>query len=538
MMDRRSVLQVLALAAAWPALSRAGRAQEVAAEVDVPAPRAGYGAARPWSVDALVEQARALAAAPYEPVPDVPRAWLDLSYDQYKNILFDPRSAIWHDSAEGAGPFEVELFAPGLYFRQGVDIHTVEATQGGPVAREVLFTPELFTLTDQVPAALAADTSPTLGFSGFRLKAPINSTQRREEFLVFQGASYFRATGRDQFYGLSARGLAIGTGGPDGEEFPFFRAFWIEKPAPRAPDITVHALMDSPSVAGAYTFRIAPGDPTVMDVAARLFPRTAIAEVGIAPLTSMFLYDETNRNRFDDFRPAVHDSDGLLVANGAGERLWRKLANPRDLQVSWFVDDSPQGFGLMQRARALDEFADLEAHYERRPSLWVEPRAEWGPGAVVLVEIPADQEIYDNVVAFWRPREPLEPNTRHDYRYRLNWGRDFALADPRMRVEETYLGRAAFDGEADARTVAIDFVPPPGDPNSVAPLPDPRDVVARVSADRARIGNPIVKRNPQTGGLRLAFTFYGSEPSELRAQLLQDQRPVSEVWLYRWTPDA
>ena len=536
MLTRRQSLQLLALAGALlpsrglaqadaPAPSPAPSAAPAAPAVDIPAPVIGRGPARPFSHDTVVTLARELAAKPYAEPPTAPQPWADLTYDQYKNILFDARSALWFD--EGL-PFQSRLFSPGLYFTQAIDIAVVENGEAQPL----IYDSRVFTRTDQVPP-LPED--PGLGFTGFNLLHPINKVWQMEEFAVFQGASYFRAVGEGQVYGLSARGLAIRTGDPRGEEFPFFRAFWLERPDEHARAVTVHALLDSQSVAGAYRFTIEPGATTIMDVDAQLFPRVPLDHAGIAPGTSMFLFDETNRERFDDFRPAVFDSDGLLIRNGAGEMLWRKLANPVSLQVSSFVDENPQGFGLMQRARDPDDFADLEALYERRPSLWVEPLHDWGQGAVQLTEIPANREIFDNIVVYWRPREPLEPRAEgHRYRYRLHWGDDPAIATARARVTDTHLGGQPFDERGGGRHVAIDFGP------HHLIHPDLRKVSVHVSSDKLagdRLGKPILKRNPNTGGVRVDFIFYPEDATsvELRAQLNVDDRPISEVWLYRWT---
>jgi glucans biosynthesis protein len=256
-----------------------------------------------------------------------------------------------------------------------------------------------------------------LGFAGFRVHAPINRPGEFDEFCVFLGASYFRAVGRGQSYGLSARGLAIGTGTPRPEEFPRFRTFWLERPQPRGNTLVIHALLDSHSTTGAFRFTVRPGDTTVMDVESIVFPRIAIQEIGVAPLTSMYYFSGRDHARPDavrpdDWRAAVHDSDGLGVATGRSERLWRPLINPAAVQFSAFMDANPRGFGLTQRKRAFNDFGDLQVLYGRRPSLWVEPIGDWGVGAVDLVEIPTNSEYHDNIVAFWRGTEPLRAGGR------------------------------------------------------------------------------------------------------------------------------
>lgn len=482
-------------------------------------PRAGFSQAEatPFSVDALYDMAQGLAQSAYEPMPEVPQAWKNLTYDEYRKMWFRGADAIWRGTDS---PFQIELFHPGLYFPRPVKISLVEDGQ----AQELKFDFSLFDKSDDLPDLPIDD---TLGYSGFRLTTEFRRPGNFEEFFVMQGASYFRAIARGQNYGQSARGLAIGTASDQGEEFPDFTHFWIERAPAGRQEITIHALLNSPSVTGIYSFDIIPGSPTIMDVRAQIYPRVELSRFGLGPLTSMFLFDETNRSMFDDFRPAVHDTDGLLVRNGNGETLWRPLANPKSLQVSSFVDQDPKGFGLMQRARDLADFADLEAHYHIRPGLWVEPGEDWGAGAVTLVEIPADREIYDNIVAYWQPREALAPGSMHRFTYRLNWGEDPTLQNPVARVLNTRMGERFGGG----RIVAIDF-------EDSADLPeDLNDLTLHVSTNEGEVTPAIIQRNPQTGGVRMAFTLHAGEATavELRAQILLEGRSISEVWLYRWT---
>lgn len=406
----------------------------------------------------------------------------------------------------------------------------------GDSARTLAFDLSLFKRYEQFPEALTepeAALDPALGYSGLRLRHELSKPGRFEEFMVFQGASYFRAIGSGQNYGLSARGLALNTGDADGEEFPEFTRFWVEAPDSDARTIIVHALLDSPSTTGVYSFSITPGMPAHVAVDAVLYPRRELAHVGLAPLTSMFLFDQTNRARFDDFREAVHDSEGLLVWNGAGEMLWRPLANPSQLQVSSFVDENPRGFGLMQRARAPEDFADLEAHYHNRPSLWITPGEDWGRGAVTLVEIPADKEIYDNIVAYWRPRAPLAQGSAHEFSYAMSWGGEPMEARPLAKVLNTRIGKG-YDKSKPYVIVAVDFEDHEAFGGPDADL----EVISRfIGSSGGTVTEGVLQRNPGTGGVRLAFKFEPGERRavELRAQLLKDGKTLSEVWLYRWT---
>ncbi len=477
------------------------------------------GAAMPFSRDALLERARAMAARTYSARAMIPAPWRDLSYDEYRKIWFDSRNALWEGTER---PQRVDVFPPGLYFPRPVEIYAVAGDQAQPLR----FDMGVFDTTDKFPEVPVDD---SLGYSGLRLRAELDQPGLYSEYAVFQGASYFRGIGTGLTYGLSARGLALKTGDPEGEEFPEFIGFWIETPEPGAPEVVLHALLDSPSCTGAYRFVIRHGATLTMDVTASLFARQTLRHVGIAPLTSMFLFDDTARDRFSDFRPAVHDSDGLLIHNGAGEVIWRPLANPRTLQISAFADDSPRGFGLMQRARDFSAFNDLEALYHNRPGVWITPGEDWGRGSVALVEIPADKEIYDNIVAYWRPSAPIAAGQRHDMSYRLDWGADPA---PQTRdllaVRNTAMGENAF---GPGHLIVIDFAPGPA-------LPADLGMVGRlIRSSAGQVSEGVLQRNPETGGPRLAFRFEpgGAEVAEFRVQLrAEDGAPLSEVWLYRW----
>jgi periplasmic glucans biosynthesis protein len=477
----------------------------------------------PFDADTVVALARQLASKPFVPPPaSVPAQLTKLTYDQYRDIRFRRSETIW---AHPRHAFQLQLLPVGYLFTSPVELAIVK---DGRAAR-IPYRPELFTAGPLVPVPLPQE---DVGFSGFRLLYPINDRRRLDEVAVFQGASYFRAVGRGQEYGLSARGLAVKVGHPTGEEFPTFRAFWLEEPGPRSPTMTVHALLDSPSVAGAYRFRIHPGRETEMTVEAVLFPRAALAEVGLAPGTSMYFFSGTDRGGVDDFRPEVHDSDGLLVLNGRGEQLWRPLANPATLQISALADRAPRGFGLMQRQRDPARYQDLESRMERRPGLWVEPVGDWGEGAVVLAEIPSDAEIHDNIVAFWRPRDPIPAGQEFRFSYRLRWGNEPAAAREAVRVVSTAIGRADVRAPTPVRRFVVDYAPGRGRCQGECPPP-----AARVSASAGKVRDVVVSDNPLTRGHRVTFILDPERAplSELRLELAFEDSRRAEVWLYRWT---
>ena len=505
MISRRDTLLGLA---ALAASAKAGGAMPLVR------PGTDHSFSRAW----LEQEARRLSRGPFRPAPLVPEAWRNLDYDQYRQMWFRSRDALWSDQTL---PFQVDFFHPGLFFPRPVEINVVQAGH----AQTLAFDMSLFDRTDQFPE-LPLDSS--MGYSGLRLRAELQTEGIFTEFAVFQGASYFRAIGTGQNYGLSARGLAIDTARPEGEEFPEFTRFWLETPMEGDPTQVVHALLDGESCTGAYTFRIQPGDATDMAVEATLYPRRRLEHVGLGPLTSMFLFDQTNRAGHDDFRPAVHDSDGLLIHNGAGEVILRPLKNPQELEVSSFVDENPQGFGLVQRARDLADFEDFEALYHIRPALWVTPGEDWGQGAVQLVEIPSNLEVYDNIVAYWRPRDGLAPNIEHRFTYNLHWCAEPPRPKPVARVLNTAIGG---NWDRTQTLIAIDFE------DHEALGGDLEELTLLLRTNRGEITDGVLQPNPRTGGLRLTFGVNPLDhPSmELRAQLLRENDPVSEVWLYRWS---
>ena len=482
-----------------------------------PAPSAEKpAAAYAFTFDTLLADAKRRAGSAYSPQRSSLPAVLDkLSPEQYRSIQFNPDAGIWRAEAL---PFRLELLRARQNLQSAVTVSTVE----NGMATDIAPTPAMFEMAPALPAQLGKVSIPV---SGFRLRSQINSKKIWDEFLVFQGASYFRAVAQNLLYGLSARGLAINTAEPSGEEFPVFTHFWIQQPGKRANSIVIYALLESESATGAYRFTVQPGVETLTDVDLTLFPRSEIRVVGIAPLTSMFLFDETNRGRLDDYRPEVHDSDGLMIESKSGEHIFRQLANPMKLQVSSFTTEAPQGFGLVQRSREQSDFQDFDARYERRPSAWVEPQGEWGAGGVELVEIPSGRETNDNIVAFWRPVQPLVPGHPAHFAYRIIWCAEPALPKSLGKTVATRSG-ASLDGKR--RVFLLDFV---GAGEKVDGLH------LDLSASAGKISNATLMSNSAMHGLRASFDIdpRDAELIELRLRILRGDRPVTETWLYRWT---
>lgn len=488
--------------------------------------RAGSARAAPSRFDAGTVDAiaRKLSQTAFRP-PDrsLPPAIANLDYDQNRSIRFDRKKALW---ADGKGRFIGDMLMRGWLAVDHVEVFEVE----GGAARPIHYSPDLFTFPKDVEPV----NNPNLGFSGVRLLSPLNNPDVFDEVIVFQGASYFRSLGKGNLYGISARGLSIGTGGPQ-EEFPLFRTFWLERPAPDAEAVVIHALLDSQSVAGAYTMTVRPGKTTVIDVKARLYPRQTIQTAGVGPMSSMFFFGSAGKRRFDDFRGAVHDSDGLEIWTGSGERLWRPLSNPSSIQISAFMDKNPKGFGLIQRMRQLDQYSDLEARYERRPSLWVEPVGQWGEGSIQLLEMPTEDETADNIAAFWRPKVEWRKGRPVNLDYRLHWGDESPAPKPETRVVASRVGATRIGTKVDGRRhFAVDYE----GPGLIARMQDLR---VQLSASFGTVSAPrLDPYPPQTGRVervRASFDFTPppSGTAELRLELRQDARAFGEIWLNRYS---
>ncbi len=450
----------------------------------------------------------------------------NLNYDQYRGIRFrreaDPLQEDTHN-------FGMDLLPPGNFYQDRVRISLVSidgTVEDIPFSTDVFdFDPQLFA-SDNL--ALDAEQMKGLSWSGFRLRFPINVDEINDEFIVFQGASYFRAVARDTLYGLSARGLALKTGEPDGEEFPRFSHFWIYRPQAGEQFIRLEALLESPSITGAYTFEIFPGAETICNVQCHLFPRVNVSKYGIAPLTSMYYFSPTRRNRIDDYREAVHDSNGLAIYTGAGARLWRSLANPSTLQYSVFMDNNPKGFGFVQRARHFNDYQDAEARYEKRPSTWVEPLDKWGKGGVSLIEIPTDTEFNDNVIAFWAGENVLEAGKSYAFSYRLAWSQQGPRFASRAKIIATRIGKSVNDSAS--YTIIIDYR---------FPMPvDTQKLQLTINATRGKILASHVFQLPHENITRASFEYQAEKNTfaELQAAISMDGNVMTETWMYRWHP--
>lgn len=475
--------------------------------------------ARAFGFEDVAQRALELARLPHAPSPRaLPTELKDLSYDQHRDIRFKPERALWRQ--EGL-PFELMFFHLGKYQTQAVAIH--EITPQG--VRHIAFDRADF---DYGKNRLSPASWGDVGLAGFRVHYALNSPDYKDELVVFLGATYLRALGQGQHYGLSARGLGLDSVGGRGEEFPRFTEFWVERPTAHASALVIHALLDSPRATGAYRFTVRPGEETAIDVQARLFLRAGVATLGLAPLTSMFQHGE-NQPRPGDFRPEVHDSDGLSIASGDGEWLWRPLQNPKRTLVTSFALRELAGFGLMQRDRAFTSYEDIEAQYERRPSAWVEPQGSWGPGRIELLQLHTPDETNDNIVAYWVPERAPTPGQPLDFAYRLRWQGERQQRPPNGWTLQSRRGRGYTELDPDEVQFVVDFDGP-----ALRSLPPGARVEAVVSAGAGgRIAESNAYRNDRTGSWRMtvrAQRTTPAQPLELRAFLHSDAHTLTETW--------
>lgn len=495
-----------------------------------PEPPPSVRAAEDVIFDTVRERARSLAEQGYNAGTGATAETLaKLNYDQYRAIRFDPDRAVWRDQTL----FEIQPFHPGFIFTSPVKINLV-AREGA--IRNLPFSTENF-IYDKPAEFLTGQQFDLAGFSGFRVHYPMNTAGYKDEVLAFQGASYFRLLSIGQTFGLSARGVAVNTAEASGEEFPHFSEFWLLTPNTGDSEFYIFALLDSPSLTGAFRFLLTPGMPSELKVNAQMFARKDVTKLGIAPLTSMFLHGENSVKRPDDFRPEVHDSDGLLMHTQAGEWIWRALSNPPELRIVGLSDANPRGFGLMQRDDNFDHYQDIGAAYQARPGLWVAPEGDWGPGRVELVEIPTNSETNDNIVAYWVPENPLKKGNSLSINYSLtSVGGDFG-APGLAQVTRTGNSWAALPGSSEnldprSRRFLVDFTGV-----AINQLAEDIPLDAEINSSAGKVSDINIIKVPGQRGWRVSFRLDSSDKEvvDLRLYLTLRGKRISEVWNYVWS---
>jgi glucans biosynthesis protein len=468
-----------------------------------------------FSHDAMVEAARQMARRPMQaPALPLPDPFASLNAENYHAIRPRPERAIWAGDLSGIA---LEPLHRGFVYQSPVQVAVLE----DGLVRRLAYDPALFSFGRLQPPAQISD----IGFAGFRVTVQQDNQSR--ELIGFQGATFLRAQARGQVAGLVARGLAVRTADPRGEEFPAFRAFWVEKPSVGGP-VLIHAIAESDSIVAAFRFTVRAGEVTLVDTEITLVARTAVEHIGLAAMQGTFLFGANDRRAVDDIRPAVHDVQGLQMLTGQGEWIWRPLNNPEQLQISSFVDSNPRGFGLMQRDRDPASYHDDDQRPEARPSVWIEPIGDWGPGHVQLVEIPSDSEINDNIVCFWRPRAPIAAGTEHMIAYRQHW----CWAPPERPPLALCVGSRVGRGQQRRRRFSLDFA------GEILGGDVPGDLRMLLWGSAGALHLQRLQPMPQRKTVRIQFDLDpGNETAvELRVALAAGERVMSETWLYRWTP--
>ena len=526
-LDRRTLLQLAAAVGAFSSLPPA--AAQTAGDGEAPPLR--FGPAEPFSYAALKALAREHAAKPYVPPPRPnPDIVKQIDYDAHGKLRFKLDSALW---GEGGSVFPVSFQHVGMYFPKTVRMHIIEKG----VSKEIIYDPRLFMGgPDHVARKLPPEPS---AFAGFWVHEPRTAAtwKKAEPWATFLGASYFRAVGELGQVGLSARGVALGPGTSNPEEFPDFTSFWFEPAETLDAPMIVNALMEGPSLSGAYRFALRRTKGVVMDIEAAIYIRKPVERLGVAPLTSMYWFSETVKGHGVDWRPEVHDSDGLAMWTGTGERIWRPLNNPERVMVSSFIDSNPRGFGLCQRDRNFENYQD-GVRYQLRPTAWVEPLGDWGKGAIQLTEIPTDDEIHDNIVAMWVPVEPTVAGQAVDLKYRLHWLADEPYPSPLARVVATRLGNGGQPGQPRPKGVRKFMIEFKGDVLSrLAFGVKPEPVLWAARGSFSYVYTEAVP-NDVPGHWRAQFdlTVDGKDPVEMRMFLRNGDQVLSETWLYQYHP--
>jgi glucans biosynthesis protein len=540
MLKRRDVLKltlgsvVSGLAVASSAhLSQAQTVSETQTPPDPPSPPAAIdppgiagsdialGAPVSFAPGTVIEQARALAKKPFVPMAaSLPDPFKTLSSDQYNSIRTLPAGRIWGNEQVGVA---IEPLHRGFLFTNPVEINLV--AQG--VSQRLVYDVKFFDFSSiSLPPKL-----PDIGYSGFRVLVAQNPSDANDarftEVASFQGANFFRALTQGQVPGLVSRALAVRLADPKGEDVPIFRTMWIEKPSLVANALIVHAVIDSETVTGAFRFTIRPGEATIIDTEATLFARASVDNFGLGTMSATHLLGFMDHRKFDDFRPNVSEVCGLQIYTGAGEWVWRPVTNRDNLQISTFVDDKPRGFGLLIRDRSFEDYDDEDQHWEKRPSLWIEPLGEWGQGGVQLIEIPSESEANDNILCFWRPKQPLAAGSETSFAYRQFWCWDPPERPSLARAMTSRSGR----GAGKRRRFFVDF-----EGEIFAKAETAGELKANVTAAGGKIAFVRIFPSDDKKSLKVFFELDPGNDlsSELRLVLEAQGKPVSETWLYRW----
>ena len=529
-----------------------------------------------FTFDMVQQLAEKRAQAKYVPLPDaLPAQLKNLTPQQEAGIFWNDAYRLWRNKGL---PFQIDFYHVNKAFPRAPLINTVDRKG----VRHLAYSPGFFHFSG---LAFTPPLPNNLGYGGFYLRYPINKPDSLDGFFSARGSTYFRVMAKDQVYGLPARGLALNTQ-VDGkkEEFPDFTEWWLQEPPPNASEMVLDALLDSPSVSGAYEFKVRPGGVTSVDVHGVLFFRQPVDRLGLAPFSSMYLFGENAKNHFgDNFHPEIHDSDGMLMEKNSKEWIWRPLQQSADRQFYNFTDENPRGFGLIQRDRDFQHYQDNDGKYNVRPSAWVTPHGNWGKGAVQLIEMPTTNTETDNIVLFWHPEKQPQAGDRLDISYTIDFYMNDASRPPLAYAKQTLINYPA----PPPPPPPAPLQPPPATPSTPtkpgspaalkpppAPTPAPPAPVPAVPAKDETVpvqflidfvGNGIenipanqppdlnitcdpplpetrlreskVEKNGYDNSWRVTFTIIPAKhnvPTDILCHLMRNGKPLTETWNYTW----
>lgn len=521
--NRRDLLRLALSGLALPAAGLTGPIDR--ADAQAPAAASARVASAPVESDAftpakVAEIARALAGDAFKPPAASPLdALASPSPEELAAIRYKPNELIW---ANDNLPFAIEPLHRTRNMPGELALYLVD----GATASRLPYDPAKFEFGKVKPPPAGTQ----LGFTGFRVLHR-GSDGHLNPVVSLLNASILSAIARDQVWGAIARPMSVYSA-EQGEETPHIRTIWIEKPKPIATELVMHAVVDTPSLAGAVRFTLRAGEATVIDTECTIFARKQVDHLALTPIQATYLSGPIDWPQTGDMRPAAYEAGGVQMLTGAGEWIWRPVSNRSRLQISGFVDRDPQGFGLIQRDRAFATFLDDDGEWQRRPSVWIEPIGKWGPGEVTLMEIPAASQNNKNIACYWRPKPALAAGSETSFAYRQFWCWRTPEVPDGARVMLSRIGRLPGDTSEVKNRVLIQFQGEQlSDPNKAA------TIAPSIWSSAGKVSSVRVFRTPRHGSMRVVFDLDpGGQPLvELRVVLKQDAASMSETWLYRWT---
>lgn len=486
-----------------------------------------------FTFETLVSMARNSARCEYkERVTPLPKSLQNLDYSQYNLMRYNIDSDLW---ANDDLPFRVSFFPLGTtLYSLPVEIYEID---NETLISKVPFSPKFFQYEDQVK--FIKDQMPEdAGYAGFKLRYKPKGSSYPDEFAAFLGNSYFRIICDGSSYGLSNRGLAINTGVENvPEEFPAFEKFYLVKPSKGDESIIIYAFLNGRSVTGAYSFKITPGTEASVDVKSVLFLRNKVNLLCLAPITSMFWFTLGEPDNFYDYRPSVHNSEGLVLSDGKND-IYEPLTNyPFHKMINDDIScDSLRYFGLVQRDREYNRYMDPGVKYHLNPNCLIVPQNNWREGSLRLFVLPTLTEWMDNINLFWIPKTLPEPMEPINFDYKIL----YSLKEPKNTlsfVKYTNLGQDLINCK---NTIfALSFA----DKDAIIEKSKDIKIDLQVPSDVIIASPPSIEKIIFNDTWRVLFTLtihkklaYEDKPFIIKCTLKDNGKSISEEWYFLWYP--